>query len=615
MPKRRTSFNAEWSKEHTFVSKSSKDDLHAYCTLCRCDVDVSTQGKAAIERHASKEKHKYNRRAAGTSSLRLFFREATSSPEDDKISAAELCKVYHAVKHHQSYRSVDCGIKVDRETFSDSSTAKGMTCGKTKAKALCENVLSPYSVQTHTDYVKEINLYFSVATDASNKGTTKCFPVVLRYLHFEEGVQHVLLDFYSDSNETSEAITNQLLAKLEKSGLNVQNMSAYAADNASVNYGKHNSVYQKLKLTQKDVLPANCLAHILHNATRYAAGRQDFDVENAVLKVYSHFSVSASRTAQLKEFCEFVEAEECNLLRHIVTRWLSLLPSIDRMLKFWKPLTSYFQSQGEEECGKILWKCFGEENTEVSETYFLFLSHILKLFSDTIEALEAKSFSITSVFKVMTELKQKLERRLKDRFFGFIVNSKLKQLSPNQAKKCEMDFLGFYERAKKYISERYDFSENSFHCKVGKLGLTTAVSYEEYSDVVQTCNLKDIDMDGLYEEYAIVEASLSSPEMEGCHSVERYLKLFSKADVPLVNLRKVSAYIFSIQCSNAYTERVFSMMTSAWRNERNRMDVDNVKAELQVCVNFTFPCTSMYQKFLGNKKLLDAARKGQKYCR
>lgn len=545
--------------------------------------------------------------------MRTFFREV-SSPLDDKITAAELCKVYHDVKHHQSYRSVDCGVKVDREIFSDSPTAKGMTCGRTKAKALCENVIAPYSVQSHTDYIKENNLPFSVATDASNKGTTKCFPIVVRYFHFDEGIQHVLLDFYSDSNETSEAITNQLLAKLEMSGLEVKNMSAYAADNASVNYGKHNSVYQKLKLSQKDVLPANCLAHILHNATRYAASSLDVDVENAVLKVYSHFSISASRTAQLKEFCEFVEVEECNLLRHVVTRWLSLLPSIDRILKYWKALTSYFQSAGDGECARVVWRCFGEERNEVSETYFLFLSHVLKVFSDTIEALEAKSFSITSVFKVMTELKQKLERRMKDRFFGFAVNTKLKQLPSCQSKKCEADFLLFYERAKKYISERYDFSDTSFHSKVAKLGLTTAVPFEDYSAAVQACNL-DIDMDGLYEEYAMVEGSFSSPEMEGCQSEERYLKLFSKADVPLVNLRKVSAYIFSIPCSNAHTERVFSLMTTAWRNERNRLDVDSVKAELQVCVNFTYPCTEMYKKFNGNKKLLDAARKEQKYCR
>lgn len=93
------------------------------------------------------------------------------------------------------------------------------------------------------------------------------------------------------------------------------------------------------------------------------------------------------------------------------------------------------------------------------------------------------------MFKVVTELKQKLEGRMTDRFFGFTVNSKLKQLPPYLANKCVEDFLGFYERAKKYISERYDFSENSFHSKVAKFDPTTAVSYEEYRDAVQACNL------------------------------------------------------------------------------------------------------------------------------
>lgn len=115
----------------------------------------------------------------------------------------------------------------------------------------------------------------------------KCFPSVLRNFPFEEGVQHALLDFYSDGNETSEVITNQ--------------------------------------------------------------------------------------------FCKLVEMEECSLLQHVVMRWLSLL------------------RLGEEECPMILWKCFGKDGTEVSQICFLFLSHILKAFSDCIEALEAKSFSITSV--------------------------------------------------------------------------------------------------------------------------------------------------------------------------------------------------------------------------
>ena len=103
--------------------------------------------------------------------------------------------------------------------------------------------------------------------------------------------------------------------------------------------------------------------------------------------------------------------------------------------------------------------------------------------------------------------------------------------------------------------------------------LTTAVPFEDYSDAVQVCNL-DIDMDWLYEKYAMVEDSFSSPEMEGCHNEERYLKLFSKAD-------------------STYTERVFSMMTTAWRNERNRLDVSRLS------------CTEAYKKFIGNKARKD----------
>ncbi len=38
MPKRQTSFNPEWTKEHEFISKSSRDAFHGFCTLCRSEV-------------------------------------------------------------------------------------------------------------------------------------------------------------------------------------------------------------------------------------------------------------------------------------------------------------------------------------------------------------------------------------------------------------------------------------------------------------------------------------------------------------------------------------------------------------------------------------------------
>ena len=102
--------------------------------------------------------------------------------------------------------------------------------------------------------------------------------------------------------------------------------------------------------------------------------------------------------------------------------------------------------------------------------------------------------------------------------------------------------------------------------------------------------------------------------MQDCtNSEERYIKVFSKCDVPLINLKKVCAYIHSIPCSNAHAERVFSMMTSAWTKERNRLDVDTVKAELQICINISLDCSDMYKVFLNNKNLFDSTKKGEKY--
>ena len=92
------------------------------------------------------KRHKDNTSSAGHSSLTSFFAPKTTA--DDKTTAAELTKLFHTVKHHHFYRSLDCSAKVEKRIYEDSVVAKGVTLGRTKAQALCENVLAPYSVNT-----------------------------------------------------------------------------------------------------------------------------------------------------------------------------------------------------------------------------------------------------------------------------------------------------------------------------------------------------------------------------------------------------------------------------------------------------------------------------------
>jgi hypothetical protein len=52
---------------------------------------------------------------------------------------------------------------------------------------------------------------FYVACDASNKGNLKLYPVAIQYFDLESGIISAILDFYEDSDETSETNAYKLM--------------------------------------------------------------------------------------------------------------------------------------------------------------------------------------------------------------------------------------------------------------------------------------------------------------------------------------------------------------------------------------------------------------------
>src|SRR5277367_3687156 len=89
--------------------------------------------------------------------------------------------------------------------FKDSEIATKFSSGRTKSTALVKNVLAPHSVQVAVAAVENTSSY-GVATDASNHGSQKIFPLVVQYFCKDKGIQSKILKVDSLPNETSDTI-------------------------------------------------------------------------------------------------------------------------------------------------------------------------------------------------------------------------------------------------------------------------------------------------------------------------------------------------------------------------------------------------------------------------
>jgi hypothetical protein len=519
-----------------------------------------------------------------SSALSNFIVKCDSS-ETKSIVVSEVCLAYHSVNHHLSYRSTDCGNKLIHNLFTDSKIAKGLRCGRTKMEAIVKNVLSPASIESHLNKIR--GKAFSIASDASNKGNIKLFPIGIQYFDKTNGICNFVLDFYEDSNEKSDAIYNQLKKSLGNNELNQNQVIAYSADNANVNYGNYHSVYENFKSENNFIVKANCNCHVIHNTAKYSLMKLDLDVENLIIKVFAHFSNSAKRVESLKSCYEFSETEFQKILKHVPTRWLSLFPAIKRLLKNSKEIKNYFIGIGTDNCHKVIVEfVWGAKinGLNSSDLYLEFTKNLMEIFHQNLELLQSNKVNSSNLYDIMMKLKTQLTNRREQKFFGSNINDYLKNISVSERETFEYEALECYDRALDYLEKHFNFESSIFkHFK--SLNLDDKLVYENINQILNVLNMK-VNRDKIFDEISSFNQFLTllNSEDKALNSVNKWCKILSALDLP--NLTKVIETVYAIPIANDFIESVFSTMKKVWKDDRSRINVDTIKAEIWVEVHF-----------------------------
>lgn len=577
------------------------------------------EGEKVLRRHDTLNSHKKNIEARNANQLMSTFVIQSKADPILKIARADVLQVYHGIKSHHSYASIDCGIKINKTSYEDSAIAQKQSCGRTKATAISVNVLGPKSLEMIT---KELNppakepLYFSLACDASNKGNRKMFPLVIQYFNTDFGVKRGLIDFYEDASESADDVTKRIKDAIKNNGLSLKYLSGYGADNTNVNFGKFHSIYTNLKKEVTSLIKANCNDHILHNAARFGTKLLTYDVETLVMKIFAEFSLSSKRIEALKTCFQFLDIEYAQILRHVMTRWLSLLHAINRIIESWPAIKMYFQKVGEKECHKAIWvfmeNSYDETVLTLQECYIYFLQHYMTLMNEVNLKLQSEYLMISELHQIMVYVIDQLEGRLKDNYFGMAVHKSLRFLREEEKTLFMNDARMVYRRTIEYIKNRYDVN-NSIYKNFQILNLKSTENF--FTKMMKAAATVDIAVsDNFYTECKAIETAAANVASD-VQVDKKWVQLLKGGLFPEVET--VVAKILSLPISNAFVERVFSKMNILWSDKRNKLSIDTIKAELMTDINFNMSCQefAIFLKSKEGKNIIVNATKQNKYTK
>nr|CCQ71105.1 hypothetical protein CcPL1.036 [Cotesia congregata] len=624
MPKRKCRFNNDYTRQWSFVKKG-RNDYEAYCCICSRYIAVSHSGKSSIRDHVKTRRHQ-----SFTVSEDNPKHVAINTPkekflidnENDLISAAELTTAYKIVRHHQSFKSLDCNTKLSVLMYPDSNIAARQSAARTKATAIIKRILAPHSIQQIQHDLDHDVQFCGIMTDSSCYKSVKLFPLLVQYFTEDSGLKIKLLGIKTLANELSETIMKFCLATLTECKLPLEKVVAFGADNTNTNFGNKlrqtkNNVFSHLKTAlNRDIEGIGCPAHILHNTASTAADVMSIDIEIVIIKLFKFFSMNSTRVDRLKELCQASNVEFMVILSHSRSRWLTLAPAIERVIKLWVPLTEFFKDV-QPAPDVVFLKNFFEN--PLAELYIVFLSTQLMMMQRQIRRIEQSKMTIVEVKRQLGEVRLRLTERKKNKVYGKRtkqVYRKLRRLAgfEEEIKVFDNEVESFFETAVNYLDdwlrplEKYEIFM--------WMDLDKAPNVEEVARTVGYLSERGVEVSDEYEsEVACLRGfveKMAGVEWKEKNVHERW-SLFFKTESGKKNLLRICQYLFAIPGHNANVERVFSLIAAQWTKERNCLTVETIESIVKCVFNYNMSCTDFYNYVMKEEVLLKKVKDSNKY--
>jgi len=342
---------------------SKKDDSFAHCHICSCDLKFSALGIHALLQHAAKPKHSTKADVRFSNTVRHLAprAEASSSAStssasstllfdlslSDKVTAAETTWLFKVAENDLSLRDADRTPSLFQKMFPDSAIANKFAMSRQKASYTISDGIGPFLEKEIIEDVRKSDACFTLMYDETTTSQTKKqMDLLFRYW---SNTENKVVTKYFSSLFFGRAKADEIVAMLkelqETKQLPWRKLFNISTDGPNINKAIWRILNDDLKEQGLNgLLPfLPCTLHLIHNGFKKMLDVLGEDVTTMVFDLHAWFKNHPCKQEDFITLSDCTQSEnEALFLRHVITRWLTLTPTLKKILERWSDAKKYF---------------------------------------------------------------------------------------------------------------------------------------------------------------------------------------------------------------------------------------------------------------------------------
>ena len=340
----------DWAKQH--------DGESIWCTLCNKKVSIDHSGMGQINQHCRTFEHSSLSNERFSTSQPKFIKTGSTitlgKPLDRRVVEAEVIWAFKLAEQDWSFRSSDdTGKLFQRMHFGE--VAEKFKMGRTKMSYVCRHGLGEAVLEeTVADIANSEGCFTLLLDETANAQVKKQCDFLVRYWSpAEDEVCTKYITSRLFAHTSADHLQELVFDVLKSSHISHDHFANLSTDGPNINISLHRRLDSQLQeILHPGLLPLNpCCLHKVHTGYHKGILVYGTEVENLAFDLHSWFKIAPCKrddfmhvAAELqdKEIFQVFSRNEALFYRHIETRWLTLVPSLQKVEERWVQCREYY---------------------------------------------------------------------------------------------------------------------------------------------------------------------------------------------------------------------------------------------------------------------------------